>query len=185
MRRMLMGGSDYLVFASGSASSSDKAVAKVYYVLRETGQLIRVAHADTNFTNMDYAFDAIDHNYDPDVPADMDAYEETRIIAEGVERIKFSFLDRGMGPVSSDAYPYANGVWREDWNWSTKSYLPAAVKVEIQLVDHLWRLVDGDKITNRAFDAQQTDDLLRASEQFDPDDGEPFTFIVDVPLGMK
>ena len=185
MRRMLAGGSDYLVLVSSSASSADKAVAKVFYVLRETGQLIRVAHRDTVFTNMDYAMDAFDRGTVIDDPNQMDLYEETRIIAGNVGRVKFSFLDRADGPVSQEAQVYAGGLWVNDWDWNVKQYLPSAVKVELQLVDHLWKTSDGDAISNRDFSPQQTDDNLRAGEFFDPDDGEPFMFIIDLPLAMR
>ena len=177
MNRMLMGGSDYLVFTSGSVSRSDKGVATVFYVLRETGQFIRVSCGGVSDV-VDYGYDAIEHGANPSLDDDMNNYEETRVIAENVERVRFSFLDRGSQPL------YVNGVWLDDWDW-TKGYLPAAVKVELQLVDHLWNLSNGNKLSNKDFDALETVDDLRASEMFDPDDGEAFTFIIDIPLGTK
>jgi len=185
MRRMLAGGSDYLVFTSGTASGSDKAVCKVYYALRETGQFVRVTHADTTFTDMDYAYDAAEQNVNIESPEAMDSYEETRVIAENVGRVKFEFLDMGNGAIGSNAQAYAKGVWVDDWEWYTRPHLPAAVKVELQLVDHLWNLQDGDQLTNKDFNPETTDSQLRASEMFDPEDGEAFTFVVYVPLGTK
>lgn len=185
MRRMLMGGSDFLVLTSSGAAGADKSVAKVYYVLRETGQLIRISHNDTIFSSMDYALDAYDHGVDILRAADMDLYEEKRIIAQNVQRVKFSMLDKRDGPVSSLAYGYADPRYVDNWSWSEKRYLPVAVKVELQIADHLWNTADDDRFTSKNFDPLVTDDGLRASEMFDPDDGEVFTFVIDLPLAMR
>lgn len=185
MRRMLMGGSDFLIITSSGAAGVDKSVAKVFYVLRESGQLIRISHNDTVFTSMDYDLDAYDHGVDVDTAADMDLYEEKRIVAQNVERIKFSFLDRQTGPVSNLAYDYADSRYVENWTWAEKGHLPVAVKVELQIADHLWKTADDDRLTNKDFDPLVTTDGLRADEMFDPDDGEVFTFIIDLPLAMR
>ncbi len=186
MRRMLMGGSDYIVLSSASAANRDKAVAKVYYVLRETGQFVRIADPDTVFADMDYVYDALEHNVDIDDAAEMDGYEEMRVIAENVTRVKFSFLDKGTGPIGKNADRYAAPVWVDKWEWDDNGgYLPAAVKVELHLVDHRWQTADDDELNNRNFDPLTISDGLRASERFDPEDGEAFTFVVDLPLGTK
>lgn len=194
LRRMLMGGSDYLVLTSSNASSADKAVAKVYYVLRASGEFIRVVNADTVFAIMDYRYDAIEEGVDVDDPFEMEAYEEQHVIAENVRRVKFSFFDRGRGPISETAAANANGNWVDSWDWVAKPYLPMAVKVEIQLVDGLWKTTDDDAVSNRFFDATKMDkdldgtpglDQAEAGELFDADDGEAFSFIVDIPLGMR
>jgi prepilin-type N-terminal cleavage/methylation domain-containing protein len=180
MNRMLMGGSDYLVFTSCSVSRSDKGAATVFYVLRESGQFIRVSFSGvSDFVH--YGYNARENGKDPYLDGEMNDYEETRVIAENVERVKFSFLDRGTQPL------YVNGVWVDDWDWASKGYVPAAVKVELQLVDHLWNLSNGNKLSNKDFDPTDPTkvDDLRASETFDPDDGEAFTFIVDIALGTK
>jgi hypothetical protein len=185
MRRMLAGGSDYLMFTTASAAA-DRGVCKVYYVLRETGQLVRIVDPDPDYQHMDYVYDALsEHGVDIGSPSAMDRYEEMHVLAENVARLKVSFLSRGNGPVSWEGVEYANGNWVEDWDWNEKRHLPAAVKVQLQLVDHLWNTANGDRLSNKNFNAQQTDDNLRASEFFDSDDGEPFAFIVDLPLGMR
>lgn len=202
MRRMLMGGSDYAAFTSANAATSDKAVAKVFYVLRASGELVRIVHADTVYTAMNYSFDAMEKiGSDVNNPIVFEDYEAQHVLAPGIRRMKFSFLDRGQGPVSTSAGTLG-GVWVDSWDWDARRYLPAAVKVELQIVDHLWNISDGDVLTGRNFDpARMDDDFLtnttgapppdgladnpEAGELFDPDDGEPFTFIIDVPLGMK
>lgn len=186
MQRMLMGGSDYLVMTSSGAAGSHKGVAKVFYVLRATGELVRVTYADANFTLMDYLLGAVERNVDlsSDLPQ-LTTYEEQRVVAENVTRVKFQFLDRSTGGISEDGLSYAYGVWLDRWDWNQKDYLPAAVKIELQLVDHFWTLRDDDLILNKNFKSGQDLDALRASENFDPDDGENFRFIVNIPLGMK
>ena len=99
--------------------------------------------------------------------------------------MKFQFLDRSTGGISEDGLSYAYGVWLDRWDWNQRDYLPAAVKIELQLVDHFWTLRDDDLISNKNFKSNQDLDDLRASENFDPDDGENFRFIVNIPLGMK
>ncbi len=189
MRRMLMGGSDYLAFSSSNAATSDKAVSKVFYVLRASGEFVRIVHADTVFNDMNYLYDA-QEKLGANVNNDdyVNEYEEQHVIAEGVERVKFSFLDRGAGPVSQTA-ANLQGVWVGTWNLAARQYLPAAVKVELQIVDHNWRTADDDAFTNRNFDPVRMQDpvnpLPEAGEMFDPDDGESFTFIIELPLGMK
>lgn len=186
MRRMLMGGSDFLAFTSANASQADKSVSKVFYILRETGELVRIVSADTGFNNMDYRQDAISKGVDTASPIALANYEDARVVAENIQRVKFSFLDRGKGPISDDAQTYADGAWLDSWDWGRKPYLPAAVKVQMNVVDHLWKTADDDNVSNRGYDpaATTSDDDNRASERFDPDDGEPFSFIVDLPLGM-
>lgn len=195
MHRMLMGGSDYIAFSTANAGGTDKSVAKVFYVLRATGELVRVTYGDTNFTVMDYLVDAAENNVDWQDPWEMSLYEDRRVMAENVTRVKFSFLDRGTRPISDDAQTYANGVWSDEWEWTTSSptaypvnqrnYLPAAVKVEVQIVDRLWKIADGDRMTTRFSDPEGSDDELRPEEMYDSDDGESFQFIVELPLGMK
>jgi len=185
MRRMLMGGSDYLILTSSNAAGHDSGVAKVFYVLRSTGQLLRVAYADTSFVWMDYLTGAVEENVDLSSDAALGAWEDTRIIAENVQRIKFSFLDRSQGPVSADGVAYGYGLWRDTWDWNANSHLPAAVKVELQLVDHLWAISDEDQVTNRGFDYTWANDAVQAVENFDADDGESFRFMIHLPLGMN
>ncbi|MHC4712816.1 MAG: type II secretion system protein [Planctomycetota bacterium] len=186
MRRMLMGGSDYLSFTSASASGNYRGVAKVFYILRASGEFVRVTYADTSFTLMDYLIGAVEQGVD-DLNNDtlLGTYEERRVMAENVQRVKISFLDRYTGPVSADAISYAYGVWLDDWDWNRKAYLPTAVKIELQIVDRRWVLADDDLISNRDFPTDETDDDFRACERFDADDGEAFRFIVNLPLGMK
>lgn len=194
LRRMLMGGSDYIAFTSSSATSSDKPVAKVFYVLRASGQLIRVVHSDTVFNDMDYAYEAIANppasvlNFNWQSPAHMDIFEQTRMIAEGVLRLKFSYLDLGKdGPLSGDASKNAMGKWVDSWDWSASKYLPAAVKVQFQLIDGKWKLASDDASAAKTFDVLKMGQagVPEAGEVFDPNNGKPFTFIVDLPLGTR
>ena len=90
--------------------------------------------------------------------------------------------------MSWEGVEYASRAWVEDWDWNEKRHLPVAVKVQLQLVDHLWNMADGDRISNKNFDPiapASSIDELRPSEMFDPEDGEPFSFIIDLPLGMR
>ncbi len=185
MWRMLMGGSDYMAFVSMNAGGHDRSIAKVFYCLRASGEFVRVAYGDTGFAQMDYLLGAIEQGIDYHNDSDVGTYEEQRVMAENVERVKFSFLDRFTGPISEKGPRYGYGYWVDDWDWTTRPYLPAAVKVELQIVDHAWRMSDDDRMTNAHFDPTEPTDGLRASEQFDPDDGEPFVFIVDLPLGTR
>lgn len=186
MRRMLMGGSDYLAFTSSNASGNYKGVAKVFYVHRASGEFVRVTYGDTIFSLMDYLVGPREQGIiDLDNDTLLNGFEEQRVMAENVARVKFSFLDRNKGPVSDDAISYGYGVWLDDWDWNRKPYLPAAVKVEIQIVDNRWVLQDEDMLSNRFFSPLETDDDFRASENFDADDGESFRFIVNLPLGMN
>lgn len=185
MRRMLMGGSDYLAFTSSNAGGASKAVSKVFYCLRESGELVREAYTDTKFDLMDYLTGAYIDNRDLDNPADLNDYEEHRVVAENIQRVKFSYLDRNQGPICENAPAYAEGVWLDRWDWNDKPYLPTAVKVELQLVDHLWKLKDEDQLGAHQFDFLNLTDDLRAPEMFDPDDGDSLRFIVHLPLGMK
>jgi len=189
MRRMLMGGSDYVALSSSSASPSDKAVCKVFYVLRATGELVRIVHEDTEFTDMDYSADAQVRLVDTADPVAMANYEDAHVVAENVERIKFSFLDKGTGGISDLGRNYAAGTWVDNWDWddptSGKRYLPSAVKVQVQLVDSRWTTANDNRISNRGYNSSQLYDKLVSSEMFDPDDGEGFSFIVDMPLGAR
>lgn len=185
MRRMLMGGSDYLALTSANAAGSDQGVAKVFYVLRATGELIRVSYRDTSFSWMDYLIGAVQQGVDLNSAASVGAWEERRVVAENIQRLQFRFLDRWTGPISRNGPAYAHGVWVEDWDWNDNPYLPAAVEVEIHLIDHLWAISDDDQVTNRYFDPTATDDNLRACEAFDADDGESFRTVINLPLGMN
>jgi type II secretory pathway pseudopilin PulG len=186
MRRMLMGGSDYLAFSSSTASANYKGVAKVFYVLRASGELVRVTYGDTDFTLMDYLMGpSLQGITDLTNDGLLNTFEERRVMAENVERLKFSFLDRSTGPISADGVSYGYGVWVDDWDWNRKPYLPAAIKVELQVVDHRWVMQDEDAVSNRFFSPLETNDDARASERFDADDGESFRFIVNIPLGMN
>ncbi len=185
MRRMLMGGSDFLVLTSSNAAGYDKGVGKVFYVLRATGQLIRVSYPDTSFARMDYLMGAIERGVDINSDLELGAYEDARIVAENVQRVKFSFLDRGHGAISRDGVRHAQGQWVDDWNWTTKRYLPAAIKVDLHLVDRQWVISDGDAVSNRYFEYFEEADDLRAVENFDANDGESFRFIISLPLGMS
>ena len=185
MNRMLAGGSDYLAFKSTTAGGGDKAVAYVYYCLRASGELIRVT--DVTGGQPLYDGDAFSKNVDPNSAYEMNAYEERRVVAENVERVKFSYLDRGTGAMSSEdangAYTNSYGVWRNNWD---QSYLPAAVKIEVRTVDRKWILADTDRIAKRAaYNRLTTTDSLRPEEMFDADDGEDFSFIVALPLAMQ
>ena len=185
MRRMLMGGSDYLALTSANAAGNDQGVAKVFYVLRATGELIRVSYRDTSFNWMDYLIGAVQQGVDLNSAAAVGAWEERRVVAENIQRLQLRFLDRSNGPVSRNGAAYAHGLWVEEWDWNAKPYLPAAVEVELQLVDHLWTMQDEDQVTNRFFDPTDPDDNLRACESFDADDGESFRSVISLPLGMN
>jgi len=191
MERMLMGGSDFIVFRSAGATLSDDAneEATVFYFLRATGELIRVT--DTRGSDKDADYYGAAHSDDATGSVyKLSDWEEEHVVAENVRRLKFSFLDRGgcgEGP-PADGYAYASGVWRDRWDCDERGYLPAAVKIEVQLVDHLWNLADEDRINGRNYDHTSDDaqdDALRPDELFDPDDGESFTYVVRLPVGMQ
>jgi type II secretory pathway pseudopilin PulG len=181
MTRMTMGGSDFLVFTSTNAAGNYRGVAKVFYVLRASGELVRVAYPDTTFNFMDYLRDPIML----DTAEKRAVYDERHVVAENVEAFRVSFLDRSTGAISEDGPAHAYGVWRENWDWNEKAYLPAAVKIELQVVDNNWVINDGDNVSNKKFDPTWNDDNIRASENFDPDDGENFRIVVNIPLGMN
>jgi type II secretory pathway pseudopilin PulG len=214
MNRMLMGGSDYLAFTSSNAGGADKPVAKIFYCLTAAGDLIRVVHADTVFSDMDYAYEAIANpprsivnsgqTFDSTNPIHMLAFDRDHVIAQNVLRLKISYLDCGKGgPLLDQGAKSACGSWVDAWDWNSKGkYLPTAVKVQLQLVDHQWKLGGANAVVGRTFNpvkmgadimnnttgafvSDGIPDSPEAGELFDPNNGEAFTFIIDVPLGMR
>jgi len=214
MRRMLMGGSDYLAFTSSNAGGGDKPIAKVFYCLTASGDFIRVVHADTVFTDMDYIYEAIANpprlivgqgqTFDYTNPTHMLAFDRDHVIAQNVLRLKFSYLDCGKGGALSETGAMsACGAWVDAWDWSLKGkYLPTAVKVQLQIVDHQWKLGGDNAAVGKTFNpvnmgadtknnatkaagADGIPDSPEAGDLFDPNNGEAFTFIIDLPLGMR